>query len=152
MKSVIIYTDGACKGNPGPGGWGAIIMWDRDNLEELSGGSEYTTNNRMEMTAVIKSLEALGDISYEIDLFSDSSYVINAFVKGWLENWKENNWMRPESRYSKGGGPVKNADLWKKLDELVSKHKVHFHWVKGHAENKYNNRCDELAVAESNKL
>lgn len=150
MKSVVIYTDGACKGNPGPGGWGIVIMWDRNNLEELSGGSEYTTNNRMEMTAVIKALEALGDIQYEIDLFSDSSYVIKAFTEGWLKSWKANNWTRPRSKYSSGGA-VKNADLWKRLDELVNKHKVHFHWVKGHAENKYNNRCDELAVSESNK-
>lgn len=152
MKCVTIYTDGACKGNPGPGGWGAIIMWDRDNIEELSGGEKYTTNNRMEMTAIIEALKSLGDTPYEIDLYSDSAYVINAFCKGWLENWKKSNWIRPISKYSPTEQPVKNAELWQELDKLISKHTMHYHWVKGHAENVYNNRCDEMAVDESNKV
>ena len=150
-KCITIYTDGACKSNPGPGGWGAIILWDYNNIEELSGGERYTTNNRMEMTAVIEALKHLGDKSYEIDICSDSSYVVNAFEKRWLDKWKSLNWNRVPNKYSKGGS-IKNLDLWKELDELASRHILHFHWVKGHAENQYNNRCDELAVAESNKF
>lgn len=160
MKAITIYTDGACKGNPGPGGWGAVIMWDPENLEELSGGESYTTNNRMELTAVIEALKALGDIQYEIDLFSDSIYTINGLQKGWAKKWKENNWVRKEQVYPVMYGtlgkykekPVKNPDLWQELLDLTDKHKMHYHWVKGHAENQYNNRCDELAVAESNKF
>lgn len=151
MKSIVIYTDGACKGNPGPGGWGAIIMWDRNNFQELSGGEAYTTNNRMEMTAVIEAIKELGDKKYEIDVMSDSSYVVNAFEKRWLDNWQKNGWVKSASKYSKGGN-VKNADLWKQLLKVTAKHKMHFHWVKGHDTNHYNNRCDEMAVAESNKF
>ena len=159
MKAITNYTDGACKGNPGPGGWGALILWDLENYEELSGGESQTTNNRMELTAVIEALKSLGDISYEIDLFSDSIYVINGLQKGWAKKWKENNWKRKEMHYQHGTiypsfteKPVKNPDLWQELLDLTEKHKMHYHWVKGHAEDQYNNRCDQLAVAESNKF
>ena len=142
---VVIYTDGACAGNPGPGGWAAIIKYD-GSKEELHGGEKYTTNNRMEMTAVIEALKHLGDGDYEVDLCSDSSYIINGLSKGWAKKWSENNWIKADTR------PVKNPDLWKELLELTSKFKMHYHWVKGHADNHYNNRCDELAVAESKKF
>lgn len=142
---ITIYTDGACKGNPGPGGWAALIIWDSDNIEELSGGDKHTTNNKMEMTAVIKALEALGNKQYEIDLCSDSQYVINALQKGWAKKWRENNWIKWDKQ------PAKNSDLWEVLLNLVEFHKVHYHWIKGHDTNKFNNRCDELAVKESNK-
>lgn len=144
MKYITIYTDGACKGNPGPGGWAAIIRRDGYD-EELHGGEKDTTNNRMEMTAVIKALKALGDDKYTVDLCSDSSYVLNGLKKGWAVGWQKNNWLK------KDGTPAKNPDLWAQLLELTSKHIMHYHWVKGHASNRYNNRCDELAVMESYK-
>ena len=142
---VVIYTDGACAGNPGPGGWAAIIKYD-GSKEELHGGEKYTTNNRMEMTAVIEALKHLGDGDYEVDLCSDSSYIINGLSKGWAKKWSENDWIKSDTK------PVKNPDLWKELLELTSKFKMHYHWVKGHAQNQYNNRCDELAVMESKKF
>lgn len=141
---VVIYTDGACSGNPGPGGWAAIIKYDA-STEELHGGEKYTTNNRMELTAVIEALKHLGDGKYEIDLCSDSSYVINGLSKGWVKKWNENNWIKSDAQ------SVKNKDLWKELLELTSKFKMHYHWVKGHGNNKYNNRCDDLAVMETKK-
>ena len=143
MKKVTIYTDGACSGNPGPGGWGAILMYGK-NKKELSDGEMSTTNNRMELTAVISALEALKEPCY-VTLYTDSQYVANAINLGWLESWKKKGWKRK-------GGEVKNPDLWIKLVPLLEKHKVTFEWVKGHAENEYNNRCDELAVAESRKF
>ena len=143
MKKVTIYTDGACSGNPGPGGWGAILMYG-ENKRELSGGEPSTTNNRMELTAVISALEALKEPCY-VTLYTDSQYVANAINLGWLESWKKKGWKRK-------GGEVKNPDLWIKLVPLLEKHKITFEWVKGHAENEYNNRCDELAVAESRKF
>jgi len=143
MKKITIYTDGACSGNPGPGGWGAILMYGK-NKKELSGGEMSTTNNRMELTSVISALEALKE-PCEVKLLTDSQYVANAINLGWLESWKAKGWKRK-------GGEVKNPDLWIKLVPLLETNKVTFEWVKGHADNEYNNRCDELAVAESRKF
>lgn len=139
MEKILIYTDGACSGNPGPGGWGAILMF-RDNKKELSGGQRETTNNIMEMTAVI---EALKQIKYpcnkEVEVYSDSAYVVNAFNNYWIKSWKKNNWVNSSKE------PVKNKELWIELDALVQKFNVKFIKVKGHSDNEYNNRCDELA-------
>jgi len=142
MKKVIIYTDGACSGNPGPGGWAAILKYG-ENEKELSGGERSTTNNRMELGAVIYALEALKQ-RCDVEVYTDSQYVANALNLGWLESWKSKGWKRK-------GGEVKNLDLWKELSDLLEKHNVSFNWVKGHADNEYNNRCDELAVEESKK-
>ena len=142
MKKVIIYTDGACSGNPGPGGWAAILKYG-ENEKELSGGEISTTNNRMELGAVIYALEALKQ-RCDVEVYTDSQYVANALNLGWLESWKSKGWKRK-------GGEVKNLDLWKVLSDLLEKHNVTFNWVKGHADNEYNNRCDELAVEESKK-
>ena len=138
MKKVRIYTDGACSGNPGPGGWGAILIYG-ETEKELSGSEAVTTNNRMELISVITALEALRE-PCEVELYTDSQYISNAVNLGWLESWKKRGWSRK-------GGEVKNLDLWMKLVPLLESHKVTFNWVKGHAENEYNNRCDELAVA-----
>ena len=143
MKKVTIYTDGACSGNPGPGGWGAILMY-KDMKRELSGGEKDTTNNRMELTGVITALNALKEPCL-VDLYTDSQYIVNAINKGWLEGWKKKGWKRKD-------GELKNPDLWKELDRLLGIHNVTFNWVKGHAENEFNNRCDELAVSEREKL
>lgn len=143
MKQVTIYTDGACSGNPGPGGWGAILLY-KDTLRELSGGEEHTTNNRMELLGAISALSALKE-PCEIELYTDSQYIANAINKGWLSGWKAKNWKRKD-------GELKNIDLWQELDRLLNTHAVSFHWVKGHAENQYNNRCDELAVKERDKF
>ena len=143
MKSVTIYTDGACSGNPGPGGWGAILRYG-DKKKEMSGGAAETTNNRMELTGVIEALSALKEPCH-VSLYTDSQYIANAINEGWLKSWIAHNWKRKT-------GPVKNADLWKRIVELFEKHQVEIHWVKGHAENEYNNRCDQLAVAESRKF
>jgi len=140
MKKVQIYTDGACSGNPGPGGWGAILMYG-DAKKELCGGEEMTTNNRMELVSVISALEALRE-PCNVELFTDSQYVSNAINLGWLKSWQKMGWKRK-------GGDVKNPDLWIKLVPLLEKHSVTFNWVKGHAENEYNNRCDEIAVEQS---
>jgi ribonuclease HI len=142
MKSVTIYTDGACSGNPGPGGWGAILFYG-EHKKEISGGEPQTTNNRMELQGVISSLELLKEPCV-VELYSDSKYVIDALEKGWAKGWKKNGWKRKT-------GPALNPDLWDKLLTLYDKHTVHLHWVKGHANNPHNNRCDELAVAESKK-
>jgi len=140
VKKVHIYTDGACSGNPGPGGWGAILIYG-DTEKELSGGEEHTTNNRMELISVITALEALRE-PCEVELYTDSQYVANAVTLGWLDSWRKRGWTRK-------GGEVKNVDLWKKLVPLLAQHKVTFNWIKGHAENVYNERCDALAVAEA---
>ena len=137
MKKVQIYTDGACSGNPGPGGWGAILMYG-EAKKELSGGEKATTNNRMELLSVINALETLRE-PCQVELYTDSQYVSNAVNLGWLNSWIRMGWRRK-------GGDVKNPDLWQKLVPLLEKHSVTFIWVKGHAENEYNNRCDELAV------
>lgn len=143
MKQVTIYTDGACSGNPGPGGWGAVLLYG-DFKKELSGGERQTTNNRMELTGVITALEALKE-PCAVDLYSDSKYVIDALEKGWAKGWRARGWIKADKK------PALNSDLWGQLLTLCEFHKVNLHWVKGHAANAYNNRCDELAVAESQK-
>ena len=137
MEKVTIYTDGACSGNPGPGGWGAILMCN-GNKKELSGGIKDTTNNIMEITAVLEALKVL-KFPCEVDLYSDSAYVVNTFNQGWIYNWLKKGWK------TAGGEPVKNKELWEELYNLTKTHKVTFHKVKGHADNEFNNRCDELA-------
>jgi len=137
MKQVDIYTDGACSGNPGPGGYGVVLLYG-SKRKELSGGFRATTNNRMEILGVIKGLESLTE-PCAVTLYSDSRYVVDAIEKKWLDNWQRINWVR------KGTGPVLNVDLWKRLLPLLAKHNVRFQWVKGHASNPENNRCDELA-------
>ena len=137
MKKVTVYTDGACSGNPGPGGWGAIMIYGAVE-KELTGGDDATTNNRMELISVISALEALRE-PCEVELYTDSQYVSNAVNHGWLESWRRLGWKRKR-------GEVKNPDLWQKLVPLLEKHSVTLIWVKGHADNEYNNRCDELAV------
>ena len=141
MKNVTVYTDGACSGNPGPGGWGAILEY-MGHEKELSGGEPNTTNNRMELTAVIVSLQQLKE-PCRVELYSDSRYVIDALEKGWVWGWKKRGWIRSNKK------PALNADLWEQLLPLLQIHEVHYHWVKGHAENPKNNRCDQLAVARS---
>ncbi|MCH5351066.1 MAG: ribonuclease HI [Clostridiales bacterium] len=144
MKEVSIYTDGACSGNPGKGGWGAILIYG-NNEKELSGGEEQTTNNRMEVYAAIAALSALKE-RCAVTLYSDSAYLVNAIAEGWLAAWKRNGFVNAANK------PVKNRDLWEKLDELLCYHKVEFVKVKGHADNEYNNRCDALARGEIKKL
>ena len=133
---VTIYTDGACKGNPGPGGWGALLI-SGETEKELFGGEALTTNNRMELTAVIKALGALKR-SCEVDVFTDSQYVRQG-IMGWIHNWKRNGWKTSDRK------PVKNADLWQELDRAAAQHRIDWHWVKGHADNPGNLRADELA-------
>ena len=139
-NKVVIYTDGACSGNPGAGGWGAILMTD-SKAKEISGFDAETTNNKMELTAVIKALELLKK-PCTVDLYSDSAYVVNALNLGWLKNWKANGWKGSDKK------AVKNIELWQALDNLLAVHNVNFIKVKGHADNKFNNRCDELATGE----
>lgn len=142
-KEVTIYTDGACSGNPGPGGWGAILMYG-EYSKEISGGEAVTTNNRMELLAAIVALEALRE-PCRVRLYTDSQYLASAINEGWLRSWRAKGWKRK-------GGEVKNLELWQRLTPLLEKHEVSFIWVKGHADNPYNNRCDEMAVAESRKF
>lgn len=144
MKNVDVYTDGACSGNPGPGGWGAIVIYGQ-HIRELSGGEENTTNNRMELTAVIEALSILKE-SCVVNLYSDSKYVIDGLRLGWAEGWKKNGWRKSNKK------PALNPDLWEEVLSLVSKHDMNYIWVKGHADNKFNNRCDEMAVIESQKF
>ena len=144
MKTVKIYTDGACSGNPGPGGWGAVLIYG-ESKKELSGGEKKTTNNRMELMGVITALESL-NMPCNVQLYTDSQYIVNAVNRGWAEGWRKKGWMRNKKE------PAKNPDLWERLLTLLEVHTVTFNWVKGHADNEYNNRCDELAVAESQKL
>lgn len=144
MKTVTIYTDGACSGNPGPGGWGAILIYG-GHKKELSGGEARTTNNRMELTGVIAALEALKE-PCTVELYSDSKYVIDGLGKGWAKGWRTRGWVKSDKK------PALNPDLWGRLLDLCEKHTVRLHWVKGHAENEFNNRCDQLAVAESQKF
>ncbi len=144
MKTITLYTDGACSGNPGPGGWGAILLY-KEVKKELSGGDIMTTNNRMELMAVIQGLKALKEVC-RVELYSDSKYVIDALEKGWAVSWRARGWRKADKKMAL------NADLWQELLELVEKHDVHLHWVKGHAENPYNNRCDEMAVAQWQKI
>lgn len=139
-KLVTIYTDGACSGNPGPGGWGAVLQYG-GNMKEISGYEAETTNNRMELTAALKALAALKE-PCDVELFSDSAYLVNAWEKGWITGWQKNGWQTSQKK------PVENQDLWQELLSLCTKHTVRWHKVKGHADNRWNNRCDELAVAE----
>lgn len=143
MKNVEIFTDGACSGNPGPGGWGAILRY-KGNEKELSGGAADTTNNRMEITAVLQALTALKE-PCNVTLYSDSQYVCNALKLGWAKKWKANNWMRNKKE------PALNPDLWEKLLEQYDKHNVTVVWVKGHAGHPENERCDRLAVEQAKK-
>lgn len=144
MKTVEIYTDGACSNNPGDGGWAAVLMFG--GVEKtLSGGQKSTTNNQMELVAVIEGLKALKEPCI-VNLYSDSAYVVNAFTQDWITQWQLSGWKTSTKK------EVKNIELWKALLELCQKHKVNFIKVKGHADNKYNNKCDELARAEILKL
>lgn len=137
MKKIILYTDGACSGNPGPGGYGSILMY-KENKKEISGYKENTTNNQMEMLAVIEGLKLIKE-PCEIEIYSDSAYVVNAFNQNWIQSWIKNNWKTASKN------PVKNVELWKEMLNLLSNHKYKFIKVKGHADNEFNNRCDELA-------
>lgn len=137
MEEVTIYTDGACSGNPGPGGWGTILMYN-ENKKEISGGKDNTTNNVMELTAVIEGLKLL-KFPCKVKLYSDSAYVVNAFNQKWIYGWLKNGWKNASKE------PVKNKELWQELYELTKIHEVEFIKVKGHADNEFNNRCDELA-------
>ncbi len=139
MKRVTLYTDGACSGNPGPGGWGAVLIYG-EHSTKLSGGEIGTTNNRMEITAVIEGLKRL-KYPCEVDVYSDSAYTVNAFENGWVYAWEKNGWKKADKK------PVLNEELWKELLDLARVHKVSFHKVKGHADNELNNTCDELARA-----
>ena len=144
MKTVTIYTDGACSGNPGPGGWGAILE-HQGREKMISGGEESTTNNRMELMAVISALLALREPCV-VELYSDSKYVIAALEKGWVWGWKRRGWVKADKK------PALNPDLWDTLLGLTRQHEMHYHWVKGHEANEKNNRCDEQAVLESRKF
>lgn len=143
MKHVDIYTDGACRGNPGRGGWGAILVYGGIE-KELSGGEKLTTNNRMELSAAIEALSALRE-PCDVTLYSDSTYLVNAVNKGWLDSWRAKD-------YRKSGKDIPNKDLWIKIFELISKHKVKFVWVRGHNGHDYNERCDSLATAYADSL
>mgnify|MGYP005764091067 FL=1 len=137
MKKVIIYTDGACSGNPGPGGWGTILMYE-NTKKEISGGKKDTTNNVMEITAVIEGLKLL-KYPCTVEIYSDSAYVVNAFNQHWIANWRKNGWKNSKKE------DVKNRELWEELESLMKPHEVSFIKVKGHSDNEFNNRCDELA-------
>ncbi len=143
MKKVEIFTDGACSGNPGPGGWGAILRYNGTE-KEMSGGEKNTTNNRMELTGVIEALKAL-KFPCDVTITTDSKYVYDSVTKGWVYKWKENGWRKPDKK------PALNPDLWSELLGLLEIHNVTFNWVKGHNEHPENERCDRLAVAECEK-
>jgi len=144
LKKVYIYTDGACKGNPGRGGWGTILVFG-EHEKELSGGEANTTNNRMELMAVISGLEALKE-PCAMTLTSDSKYLVDAIQKKWLENWQKRNWRKAD------GSPALNRDLWERLQKQLDRHEVTFRWIKGHAGHPYNERCDRLAVEAIEKF
>ncbi|MEE0969562.1 MAG: ribonuclease HI [Clostridia bacterium] len=144
MKSLDIYTDGACRGNPGKGGWGAVLIY-KDKKKELCGGERETTNNRMELTAAIEALSALKEPCH-VRMTSDSQYLINSITKGWVESWKKNGWKKADK------SPALNVDLWERLLELLEIHDVEFIWVKGHAGHPYNERCDKLATDFADSL
>ncbi len=144
MQKVIIYTDGACSGNPGPGGWAAVLIYG-EHKKEISGGNKETTNNIMELTAILEALKAL-KTECEVELYSDSAYSVNAFNQGWIFNWIKKGWKTAD------GKEVKNKEIWQKIYSLTKKHKVNFNKVKGHSDVELNNRCDELARAEIDKL
>ena len=144
MKHVDIYTDGACRGNPGRGGWGAILVYNGTE-KEMSGGEKMTTNNRMELTAAIEALSALKE-PCDVMLYSDSTYLVNAVNKGWLESWKKKGFKKTSTTQ------VPNADLWIKLDRQLARHKIELVWVRGHDGHEYNERCDRLATAFADSL
>lgn len=144
MQKVTIYTDGACSGNPGPGGWAAILIY-KDVVKEISGGEKNTTNNIMELTAIKEALKAL-KMECEVELYSDSAYCVNAFTQGWIYSWVKKGWKTSD------GSDVKNKEIWQEIYSLTKKHKIEFIKVKGHSDNELNNRCDELARGEINKL
>lgn len=143
-KKVTVYTDGACSCNPGPGGWAAILKY-RDTEKVISGGEAQTTNNRMELTAVISALECLKE-PCEVDLYSDSKYVIDSLEKGWAEAWRKKGWKKSNRE------KALNPDLWEKLLCLTAQHELHYYWIKGHDDDVMNNRCDALAVSEREKF
>ena len=142
-KAVTLYTDGACSGNPGPGGWAAILLYN-GHERVLSGGEELTTNNRMELLAVINGLEALKE-RCRVTVYSDSQYVVNAVGKGWIESWRRKGWRR-------SGGELKNPELWQRLYDLLKEQDTEFVWVRGHGDDELNNRCDAIAVAERSRF
>ena len=144
MKKVDIYTDGACRGNPGKGGWGAVLVYN-GREKELSGGERETTNNRMELTAAIKSLACLKE-SCKVTLYSDSKYLVDAITKGWVYSWRSKGWKKADK------SPALNVDLWEELLALLEKHEVEFVWVKGHDGHAYNERCDTLATTFADSL
>jgi ribonuclease HI len=144
MPVVEIYTDGACSGNPGPGGWAAVLLFG-EHRKELSGGEPSTTNNRMELLAAIRALEELR-VACKVKLYTDSRYLADAMTKGWAERWRRSGWMRTKTEHAK------NPDLWQRLLDLCKIHEVEFIWLRGHGQSKHNNRCDELAVAESRRF
>ena len=144
MQKVTIYTDGACSGNPGPGGWAAVLIYG-EHKKEISGGCRETTNNIMELTAILEALKAL-KTECEIELYSDSAYSVNAFNQGWIYNWIKKGWKTADKK------EVKNKEIWQEIYDLTKKHKVTFNKVKGHSDVELNNRCDELARAEIEKL
>ncbi len=144
MKHVNVYTDGACSGNPGPGGWGAVLEYNGQR-REMSGGERETTNNRMELTGVIEALRALKE-PCDVTLVSDSKYVIDALTKGWARSWRARGWVKSDKK------PALNSDLWAVLLELCERHTVHCQWIKGHAGHPENERCDAMAVAEAAKF
>ncbi|HHU63545.1 MAG TPA: ribonuclease HI [Clostridiales bacterium] len=144
MKKVTIYTDGACSGNPGPGGWAAILKYN-NHEKEICGSEANTTNNRMELLAAIKALECLKDRCY-VDLYSDSAYLINGFKNNWIDNWQRNNWKTSAKK------PVENKDLWMRLISMNNFHNINWIKVKGHSDNDYNNRCDKIAREQIKKL
>ena len=143
MKQVTVYTDGACSGNPGPGGWCAILIYNGTE-KTLSGGKNPTTNNEMELTAVVQALGALRE-KCKVELYSDSLYVVNAVNKGWIYNWRRNGWKNSKKEI------LPNLELWQEFDRLINSHDVTFIWVKGHADNEYNERCDRTAVMERDR-
>ena len=143
MKKVTLYTDGACSGNPGVGGWGAVLIYN-GHEKHVSGAEDNTTNNRMEITAVIEGLKNL-KYDCEVDVYSDSAYVVNAFLQGWISDWQRSGWKKSDNK------PVQNVDLWQVLYGLSRKHNLHFIKVKGHADNKFNNICDKLATDADRK-
>ncbi len=144
MKEVKIYTDGACRGNPGKGGWGAVLVYGKHE-KELSGGERETTNNRMELTAAIEALSVLRE-PCRVTLTSDSQYLINGMTKGWAASWRKNGWKKSDK------SPALNSDLWQKLLNLAEIHEIEFVWIKGHAGHKYNERCDALATTFADGL
>ena len=144
MENIVIYTDGACSGNPGPGGWGAILMYN-EHKKEISGANKETTNNIMELTAVVEALKLLKH-ECNVKIYSDSAYVVNAFKNGWISNWMKNGWRTSSKE------PVKNKELWMTLYDFTRIHNIEFIKVKGHSDKEYNNRCDELARNAINSL